>query len=41
MKTLRHPNIVDLRGCFYSSGEKKDEVYLNLLLEFVPETVYK
>lgn len=26
---------------FYSNGDKKDEVYLNLILEYVPETVYK
>ena len=25
----------------YSVGEKKDEVFLNLILEFVPETVYR
>jgi len=35
-----HPNIVALRHCFYSQGEKPDELYLNLVLEFVPETVY-
>lgn len=26
---------------FYSNGNKKDELYLNLVLEYVPETVYK
>ena len=41
MKQLRHVNIVELKSCFYTSGEKPDEVYLNLLLEFVPETVYR
>lgn len=35
-----HPNIVALQHCFYSQGEKPDELYLNLVLEFVPETVY-
>ena len=35
-----HTNIVTLKHCFYSSGEKQDELYLNLVLEFVPETVY-
>ena len=24
-----------------SRGEKKDEIYLNLVLEYIPETVYK
>ncbi|KAF6023510.1 sgg [Bugula neritina] len=41
MRKLEHINIVKLRYFFYSSGEKKDEVYLNLVLEFIPETVYK
>uniref|UniRef100_A0A3P8TCH6 Glycogen synthase kinase 3 alpha a n=1 Tax=Amphiprion percula TaxID=161767 RepID=A0A3P8TCH6_AMPPE len=38
MRKLDHCNIVRLRYFFYSS---KDEVYLNLVLDFVPETVYR
>lgn len=41
MRRLEHCNIVKLKYFFYSSGDKKDEVYLNLVLEFIPETVYK
>jgi serine/threonine protein kinase len=41
MRMLDHTNIVKLKHCFYSSGEKQDEVYLNLVLEFIPETVYR
>ncbi|GFO16094.1 glycogen synthase kinase 3-beta [Plakobranchus ocellatus] len=41
MRKLEHQNIVKLKYFFYSSGEKKDEVFLNLVLEFVPETVYR
>ncbi|CAG8437139.1 13938_t:CDS:2 [Rhizophagus irregularis] len=41
MKLVSHPNIVYLKSFFYSNGEKKDEVYLNLVLEYVPETVYR
>lgn len=40
VKEGRHPNIVHLQHCFYSSGDKPDELYLNLVLEFVSETVY-
>lgn len=40
MQMLDHPNIVNLRHCFYSNTEK-DELYLNLVLEYVPETVYR
>jgi len=41
MRNLKHINIVQLKFFFYSIGDKKDEVYLNLILEFVPETVYR
>ncbi|MCO5595040.1 hypothetical protein L7F22_049077 [Adiantum nelumboides] len=40
MQMVDHPNIVNLRHCFYSNTEK-DELYLNLVLEYVPETVYR
>ena len=35
-----HCNVVQLKHCFYTTTEK-DEVFLNLVLEFVPETVYR
>eukprot|EP01135_Chromosphaera_perkinsii_P012408 Nk52_evm19s2657 gene=Nk52_evmTU19s2657 len=41
MRMLSHRNVVSLRDFFYSSGEKKDEIYLHLVLEFIPETVYR
>ncbi|WAR05275.1 GSK3B-like protein [Mya arenaria] len=41
MRKLEHHNIVKLKYFFYSAGEKKDEVFLNLVLEYVPETVYR
>ena len=41
MKQLKHPNIVALKHYFYQNGEKEEEVYLNLVLEFIPDTVYK
>lgn len=41
MRMLSHPCVVPLKHCFYSSGEEPDETYLNLVLEFIPETVYQ
>uniref|UniRef100_A0A915PZX3 Protein kinase domain-containing protein n=1 Tax=Setaria digitata TaxID=48799 RepID=A0A915PZX3_9BILA len=41
MRKLNHKNVVQLKYFFYSGDEKKDELYLNLILEFVPETVYR
>ncbi|XP_052724392.1 shaggy-related protein kinase theta isoform X1 [Vigna angularis] len=40
MRTVDHPNVVKLKHCFFSTTEK-DELYLNLVQEYVPETVYK
>ncbi|KAL7063839.1 hypothetical protein AAHC03_05102 [Spirometra sp. Aus1] len=41
MRILDHQNIVKLKYFFHAVGEKKEDVYLNLVLEFVPETVYR
>nr|CAD2165406.1 unnamed protein product [Meloidogyne enterolobii]CAD2172416.1 unnamed protein product [Meloidogyne enterolobii]CAD2179794.1 unnamed protein product [Meloidogyne enterolobii] len=41
MRKLDHRNVVKLKYFFYSAGDKKEEVYLNLILEYVPETVYR
>lgn len=41
MQMLAHPNVVTLKNSFYTNGEKPDDVYLNLVLEFIPDTVYR
>jgi serine/threonine protein kinase len=42
MRLLNHPNVVLLKSSFFTSGNKPtDDVYLNLVLEYVPETVYR
>ncbi|CAN6467202.1 unnamed protein product [Victoria cruziana] len=40
MRLLDHPNVVALKHCFFSTTEK-DELFLNLVLEYVPETVHR
>ncbi|XP_010544691.1 PREDICTED: shaggy-related protein kinase beta [Tarenaya hassleriana] len=40
MRMLHHSNIVELKNSFFSTTEK-GELYLNLVLEYVPETVYR
>ncbi|PKU64433.1 Shaggy-related protein kinase theta [Dendrobium catenatum] len=40
MQMLNHPNVVKLKHHFFSTTDR-DELYLNLVLEFVPETVYR
>lgn len=33
MRKLNHKNVVQLKYFFYSEGQNKDELYLNLILE--------
>ena len=40
MKSIKHRNIVRMENYFYSNGKKKDEIYLNLVLEYLPHTAY-
>ncbi|CAH8356990.1 unnamed protein product [Eruca vesicaria subsp. sativa] len=40
MRILEHPNVVELKHSFFSTTDK-DELYLNLVLEYVPETIYR
>lgn len=35
-----HPYIVALKQHFVTKGNKNDDQYLNLVLEFIPETIY-
>jgi glycogen synthase kinase 3 beta len=53
MKLISHPNVVDLKYYFFCPGERvpcphsflsnvlQSEVYLNLILEYVPENLYR
>lgn len=40
MQLLEHCNVIKHKHCFYSTTAEH-EVYLNLVLEFVPDTVYR
>lgn len=39
LKDLNHCNVINLRQYFYTNGEKPDEVYLNCVMDFVPDTL--
>eukprot|EP00929_Paragymnodinium_shiwhaense_P114291 TRINITY_DN82630_c0_g1_i1.p1 TRINITY_DN82630_c0_g1~~TRINITY_DN82630_c0_g1_i1.p1 ORF type:complete len:480 (-),score=121.59 TRINITY_DN82630_c0_g1_i1:196-1635(-) len=39
-RELRHPNIVMLKHAFYTSGDSVEELYLNIVMEYMPETAY-
>ncbi|PWZ33124.1 hypothetical protein Zm00014a_028341 [Zea mays] len=40
IRLLDHPNVVALKHCFFSTTEK-DELYLNLVLDYVPKIVHR
>lgn len=39
MKELDHPNVIKLRHYFYTPGEKPDEVFLNCVMDYIPDTL--
>lgn len=41
MKELYHPNVITLKHAFYTTGDKPDEIYLNVVMDYIPETVYR
>ncbi|CAN6802503.1 unnamed protein product [Brassica oleracea var. botrytis] len=40
MRLMDHPNVVSLKHCFFSTTSR-DELFLNLVMEYVPETLYR
>ena len=38
-RTLNHPNVIHLKHAFYTTGEKQDEIYLNLVMNYVPDNL--
>ncbi|VFQ79050.1 unnamed protein product [Cuscuta campestris] len=40
MRLMDHPNVIYLKHCFFSTTPK-DELFLNLVMEYVPESLYK
>lgn len=42
MRMLQHPNVIGLINYYYTNGESRQEdVYLNLVMEFVPDTLHR
>ncbi|RVW20245.1 Shaggy-related protein kinase iota [Vitis vinifera] len=40
LRLMDHPNVVTLKHCFFSTTSR-DELFLNLVMEYVPETMYR
>lgn len=41
LKELDHPNVVKLRQAFYTPGDTSDEVYLNVVMDYVSDSLSK
>jgi glycogen synthase kinase 3 beta len=39
LKELNHPNVIRLRHYFYTPGEKQEEIYLNCVMDYIPDTM--
>ncbi|KAG0463998.1 hypothetical protein HPP92_020067 [Vanilla planifolia] len=40
MRSMDHPNVISLKHCFFSTTNR-DELFLNLVMEYVPESLYR
>lgn len=41
LKMLHHPNCIEMRQNFTTNGDKPGEEYLNVVMDYIPDTVYK
>ena len=41
LKILKHPNCIEMKQSFYTNGDKPDEVYLNVVMDYIPDTLNK
>jgi serine/threonine protein kinase len=41
IKILNHPNVIKMKQAFYTPGDKPEEVYLNVVMDYIPETLSK
>merc|ERR1719320_1432871 len=41
MQMVKHPNIVTVKDCFFSQGRRKKDLYLNIVMEYIPETIHQ
>lgn len=41
LKELNHPHVTNLRHAFYTQGDSSDEVYLNIVMDYIPGNLYE
>uniref|UniRef100_A0A2P2LXV2 Glycogen synthase kinase-3 beta n=1 Tax=Rhizophora mucronata TaxID=61149 RepID=A0A2P2LXV2_RHIMU len=40
MRVMDHPNVISLKHCFFSTTNN-NELFLNLVMEYVPQSIYE
>lgn len=41
VKELNHPNCIKVHNYFFSQKEQSDDIFLNLVMDYLPDTLYK
>ena len=41
LRSVHHPHIINMKHCFYSNGDRPEELYLNIVMEFLPDTAFR
>ena len=41
MKEMDHPNVIKLLHAFFTSGERPEDSILNIVMDFIPMTVFR
>jgi serine/threonine protein kinase len=41
IKLLNHPNVIVMKDAYYTQGEGSEDVYLNIVTDYIPDTLYK
>ena len=41
LKELHQVNNVEMRQAFYSNGDSEGEMYLNVVMDYIPDTIYR
>lgn len=41
MKELDHPNCIKVHTHFFSKKEDSEDIFLNLVMDYLPDTLYK
>ena len=41
MKEMNHPNVIRMQHAFFTSGERPEESVLNIVMDYIPMTVFR